>query len=377
MKVEQSKRSIKEWIIPPTGKLKEIAQWVLMFGSPALLMDHKSILAVQTAYPQAQIMGCTTAGEICDVNVTDETLVVTAVFFEHTRVEIAHAETNHIHQSASAGEALGRTLNQDGLSHVFVLSDGLSVNGSELVKGLISQLPPGVALTGGLAGDGVRFNRTLVSINGESQPNYVSAVGFYGDRLRVGYGSVGGWDPFGAEWTITRSEGSVLYEMDGMSALNLYKPYLVLDAAGLPASALLFPLSLEVEGADQPVVRTVLAIDETKGTMTFAGDVPMGSKARLMKANFDRLVEGASSAAKISHGNLGCSADLAILISCVGRKLVLKQRVEEEVEAVREMLGPTTVLTGFYSYGEISPFKPGVRCELHNQTMTVTTLTEV
>ncbi|HPH97938.1 MAG TPA: FIST N-terminal domain-containing protein [Anaerolineaceae bacterium] len=377
MKVEQSKRTIDGWVIPPMGKLKEKAQWVLVFGSPAMLTDQKSLLAVQAAYPAAQIMGCSTAGEICDVHVADETLVVTAVYFEHTRLEIAHAEANHIRQSGFAGEALGRVLNQSGLTHVFVLSDGLTVNGSELVNGLMRQLPAKVAVTGGLAGDGVRFRRTYVSINGESRPNYVSAVGFYGNHLKVGYGSVGGWDPFGAEWTITRSEGSILYELDGISALNLYKRYLGDEVAGLPASALLFPLSLEVPGADQPVVRTILAVDETNGTMTFAGDMPVGARARLMKANFERLVEGANTAAKISRGENDTPADLAILISCVGRKLVLKQRVEEEVETVREMLGPAAVMTGFYSYGEISPFKPGVRCALHNQTMTVTTFTEI
>ena len=68
--------------------------------------------------------------------------------------------------------------------------------------------------------------------------------------------------------------------------------------------------------------------------------------------------------------------DLALLISCVGRKLILKQRIEEEVDGVREALGATTKLTGFYSYGEISPFTPGAKCELHNQTMTITTFLE-
>jgi hypothetical protein len=60
----------------------------------------------------------------------------------------------------------------------------------------------------------------------------------------------------------------------------------------------------------------------------------------------------------------------------VGRRLVLRQRIEEEVEAVREVLGGAPVMTGFYSYGEISPLNPSARCALHNQTMTVTTLTE-
>jgi len=193
----------------------------------------------------------------------------------------------------------------------------------------------------------------------------------------VGFGSLGGWDAFGPERLITRSKENVLYELDGRSALDLYKNYLGDHARNLPSSALLFPLSVRAREKDAPVVRTVLAIDETDQSMTFAGDVPVGAYARFMKANFDRLIDGALGAARSSHQALGeGTAELAVLISCVGRKLVLKQRIEEEVEAVREVLGPDTVLTGFYSYGELSPFTPDARCELHNQTMTITTLSE-
>jgi hypothetical protein len=206
----------------------------------------------------------------------------------------------------------------------------------------------------------------------------VAAVGLYGDRLKVGYGSMGGWDPFGPERIITRSHGNVLFELDGQSALGLYKHYLGDEyVAQLPSSALRFPLAVRDEGGDTPIVRTVLGISDADESMTFAGDVPEGAYARLMKANFDRLIDGAVGAARTSYEALGTtSPDLALLISCVGRKLVLQQRIEEEVEGVREVLGDRTVFTGFYSYGEISPFTPNATCELHNQTMTITTLSE-
>jgi hypothetical protein len=124
-------------------------------------------------------------------------------------------------------------------------------------------------------------------------------------------------------------------------------------------------------------VRAILGIDRERQSMTFAGDIPEGSYARLMKANFDRLIDGAVNAAQCGYRALGdVPPQLAILISCVGRKLVLKQRIEEEVEGAREVLGPDAVFAGFYSYGEISPFTPGAKCELHNQTMTITTFAE-
>jgi hypothetical protein len=232
-------------------------------------------------------------------------------------------------------------------------------------------------VTGGLAGDGARFQQTLVLWDDEPQQGVIAALGLYGDRLKIGYGSLGGWDSFGSERLITRSKGNILYELDGKSALQLYKNYLGDHAQGLPATALLFPLSLRVQENSEPVVRTILSINEDEQSMTFAGDLPEGGYARFMKANFDRLIDGATDAAKTSYEAIGStSPDLAILISCVGRKLVLKQRVEEEVESVRDVLGERTALTGFYSYGEISPFTPGARCELHNQTMTITTFSE-
>jgi hypothetical protein len=269
------------------------------------------------------------------------------------------------------------SLNKESLVHVFVLSDGLKVNGSDLVKGLTKNLSSKVTVTGGLAGDGDRFKETLVFWDGPPDKDTIAVLGLYGNRLKVGYGSLGGWDSFGPERLITRSRGNILYELDGQSALELYKKYLGEHAKGLPATGLLFPLSIRTKEGDAGVVRTILSIDEEDRSLTFAGDIPEGAYARLMKANFDRLIDGAVGAAKTSYEAIGStSPDLAVLISCVGRKMILKQRTEEEVEGVHEVLGDKTVLTGFYSYGEISPFTPSARCELHNQTMTITTFTE-
>jgi hypothetical protein len=238
-------------------------------------------------------------------------------------------------------------------------------------------VPPRVGITGGLAADGDRFRHTFIVVDEALREGHAVAVGLYGDELRVGYGSMGGWDPFGPERLITRARANVLYELDGCPALDLYKRYLGPYAGDLPASGLLFPLSLRTDREEHRIVRTILGIDEAKGSLIFAGDVPEGAYAQLMKANVDRLIDGSTGAAmRSSEGVAGESPELALLISCVGRKLVLKQRVEEEVESVHAVLGERTALTGFYSYGEIAPFSPSVPCELHNQTMTVTTLSE-
>jgi hypothetical protein len=367
----------RAWATAPGHRRLDDAQLVLVFASGPMLARADLFADLRRDYPRAQIVGCSTAGEIADTRVTDDTLVSTAVAFEHTTIQLLHGTLASAGESYAVGARLAGALEPKGLVHAFVLYDGQIVNGSELVKGMAEHLPPGVVLTGGLAGDGARFKETFVVWNGEPLRNAVVAIGFHGERLEVGYASLGGWDAFGPLRRVTKSSGNVLYEMDGKSALGIYKNYLGPHAEGLPATGLLFPLMLREVGKTDGVVRTILAVNEDAQSMTFAGDVPEGAHVQLMKANFDRLIDGAVGAARISQRAAGAEApELAILISCVGRKMVLGQRIEEEVEGVREVLGARPTLTGFYSYGEISPFTPNATCELHNQTMTITTLRE-
>ena len=378
MQVEQRRwMQATGWVPDGAPSLSGTAQLVLVFGSTPIIRDSELLLEVEAAYPDAVVMGCSTAGEICGTQVYDDSLVTTAVRFEHTRVKGALVNVDECAGSFEAGARLASSLSSDDLAHLFVLSDGIKVNGSELVRGILSRLPSGVTATGGLSGDGDRFQRTSAFLDCAPEEGQIAALGLYGARLKIGFGSLGGWDPFGPERLITRSLGNVLHELDGQPALALYKAYLGEHADGLPATALLFPLSVRSREGDREVVRTILSIDEAEQSMRFAGDVPQGAYARLMKANFDRLVDGANAAAQTSCEAIGSSSpDLAVLISCVGRKLVLRQRTEDEVEAVRTVLGERTVLTGFYSYGEICPAAPDANCELHNQTMTITTFSE-
>lgn len=377
MKIEQQYWTEGEgWQREAGTSLVGNASLVLVFGEGHVLVDPARMGEIRARYPGAPVVGCSTAGEICGTRVRDHSMVVTAVRFEHTSLKLVHATVGEDGDSLEAGRRVAQALPADRLVHVLVLSDGLKVNGTELARGLHENLPEGVAATGGMAGDGASFQHTLVCADAAPAEGMVVALGLYSDRLKVGYGSLGGWDPFGPERLITRSRGNVLYELDGRSALELYKKYLGEHAAG-PAEALLFPLALRTEGEGYGLVRSVMVINEEEQSMTFAGDMPEGSYARLMKANFDRLIDGAADAAHATNETLGSSnPELALLISCVGRKLVLKQRVEEEVEGVRNVLGVDTVLTGFYSYGEICPHGVVTKCELHNQTMTITTFSE-
>jgi hypothetical protein len=363
---------------------------VLAFGPSDLLDDPEPVQELLAAYPSAAVVGCSTAGEILADTVSDGTLTVAVAQFDSTRLHRVEECIENPADSYYAGLRLAEKLvaAEPELDAVFVLSEGLAVNGSSVAAGLVQGTAGKVVISGGLAGDGDRFERTWVLSQGGLSSRHVVAIGLAGPRLVVRHGSGGGWDPFGPVRRITRSEGNVLYELDGQPALELYRRYLGDRADGLPATALLFPLAIRVPGApDRELVRTVLSVDASTQSMTFAGDVPQGSSAQLMHSSLDRIVDGAEAAAAstalqddTSQPNGTARQDdadpvLAIAVSCVGRRLVLGRRTEDEIEAVLSALPARTELVGFYSYGELSPVAAG-SCDLHNQTMTITTIAE-
>ncbi len=378
MKIEQSIFSLTEGrrVLPGSDQLAS-ADLVLYFGAKHYLSSANFYQGLQEVYPDALLVGCTTAGEILGNDVHDNSVVVTAVEFSSTTVRSATLLLDDAANSFDAGARLAQELQDDNLACVLIVSDGLHVNGSELVRGVTSVVGHDLPVTGGLAGDDDRFEGTLVGCAGPAESHRIAAIGLYGESLRTGHGSVGGWDAFGPRRVITRSEGNVLYELDGEPALELYKKYLGDEAANLPGSALLFPLAIaSPESGDIQIVRTVLSIDEDSSSMTFAGDVPEGFNAQLMRANSERLIDGAGEAARIADKAQLEGRKLAVLVSCVGRKMVLGQRTAEEVEAVADQLGSSAVQVGYYSYGEICPHVQSGFSELHNQTMTITVLAE-
>ncbi len=357
-------------------KLDFEPQLMLIFASPSYPNIQESLSILKECYPNTSITGCSTSGEIQDINVIDDSLVVNAIKFDNTGHKIVSKNIDFFEDSYQLGKTIFDELYSNDLQHILIFSDGLLINGAQLVKGLALNLPTSVSITGGLAGDGEKFESTFVINNNITSSGDVIGIGLYGNSLQVGFSSKGGWDSFGLERRVTKSEGNVLFELDNEPALSLYKSFLGSKANELPSSGLLFPLSLRTSSEQKPVVRTILAINENTNSLTFAGDIPEGSYVRLMKANVDRLISGAEDSASNTKLTGISEPEFALLISCVGRRMVLKQMVEEELEAVRDVLGEKPIISGFYSYGELAPFEKFTPCELHNQTMTITTFSE-
>jgi hypothetical protein len=357
------------------------ADLVLFFGTRQALRCGSRYRELREMFPGAHILGCSTGGQIRNNDISDDEIAAAALRFDATKLRLACEPAPAPEHSRACGEAIGRALAADDLAGIFVLSDGLNVNGSELVAGITGVVGLAVPVTGGLAGDGARFEETLVGADCRPCNHTVGAIGFYGTAIRIGHGSAGGWDEFGPRRRITRSRGNILLELDGEPALDLYERYLgEEEAKGLPGTALLFPLRIRnPERPDHDIVRTVLAVDRGARSMTFAGDMPAGWVAQLMRGNFDRLAAGAAKAARQASAmwREGGNGDrLAVMVSCIGRRLLMGQHTIDEVEAAGIELGADVPRLGFYSYGEIAPHSASGVCELHNQTMTVTAISE-
>ncbi|HJR99489.1 MAG TPA: FIST N-terminal domain-containing protein [Flavobacterium sp.] len=352
-------------------------QLVLAFAERTLLEESSCYPALKKTYPNAAIIICSTAGQISnDTLIVDKKVVVSALEFEKTKINTI--EVDILEDSITdLGQKIKQNLFNEDLKSILILSEGSFVNGTELVNELIKQTDASIPIFGGLAGDEYNFEKTFVGLNSEPKQGKIVAVGFYGNNIHFGFGSEGGWGGFGPEREVTSSDKNVLYKIGDKQALDLYKEYLGKYAEELPGSSLYFPLSMKENIDSKAVVRTILAIDEEKKSMTFAGNIPEGSFVRFMKGNLDNLIEASYDAAsKIVIGKSNEQPQFVLMISCVGRKIVLGNRIEEEIEVAKELFTTNTIIGGFYSYGEISPAIDNVSCELHNQTMTITIISE-
>lgn len=352
------------------------ADIVFIFGDRETMKRSDIYTPLLTLYPNATLTGSSSSGNILGESLRDEKLVATAIKFDSSHVKVVHEDFEEEDDISHIGNQLVDKLSKEGLKHVFILSDGLTINGSDLAKGANQVLGSTVSVTGGLAGDGTDFAETVVMTESNAKSHRIVAVGFYGESLTIESGCYAGWDEFGVLRKITKSKDNILYEIDDKPALELYKRYLGEHAKNLPSSALDFPMSIKSSKESQAIIRTVLAVDEESQSLIFAGDVPEGYYARLMKTNIDGLIDGAETAAN-QIKPINDKEALGLVVSCVGRHLVLKQLTDEELESVQDALGEHVQLIGFYSFGELAPFSDQLQnCHLHNQTMTLTVIYE-
>lgn len=374
--VQLNRQPDKEWKFL-TEKIMLKKPLVLVFGNRLLLDKVAVYTEIKEIYPDGHIVIGSSSGDITSSFVDDIGITATAIEFEKS--EFVIKTTNLLLSqidSYKTGLDLIAQFPKENLKSIFVVSEGSFINGSQLTEGMSSYVSKEILITGGLCGDSDRFEKTLAGYNEKPKEGEIIAIGLYGKSLEVSCSLYGGWTPFGPERIVTKSDGNILYELDNKPALDLYKKYLGDKSKELPSAALLYPLNVQIQNQEQSIVRTILNIDITKNGMILAGDIPEGSKVQLMMTNVDNIASASEKAITAASINRKHKASIALVVSCIGRKLVLDQRVEEEVEEIVAVLGKKTTVCGFYSYGEIAPFNGENSCKLHNQTITITLISE-
>ena len=357
------------WDIPP--ETQNHVNLVLVFAETDYFFDPICYEDLRRFFPSAHIVGVSTAGNICGTDITDASITISAVSFDRGSVKLFKITPGDGHKTQELVAELIEKIQAPDLRHLFVLTGGLSVDGTKLSAGLSAGNIP---VTGGLAGDGPRFIKTWVMADGPAEQNCIAILAFFGD-LEIHSGFSTGWVEFGIERVVTRSVGSTVFELDHAPALETYAKYLGDRVDELPSSGLRFPLSARKDENEIPVIRTLLGINKEEQSLTFAGDIPQGSLCRLMKTDIDSLIDASGIATKKIMADHKGQTGLSLVVSCIGRRLVLGQLSGEELEAIKDGVGQSFVMTGFYSYGELAPFNFH-SCSLHNQTTSITVISE-
>ena len=266
-----------------------------------------------------------------------------------------------------------------GVSYLQVFSDGLTGNGSALVRGLESVLGTRVPVAGGTAGDDGKFERTCQFHGSKILSDAVVGMGFSG-TFTVSTGVQSGWSPVGIAKKVTRAAENVVYELNGQPALEVYERFLGKHACKLPAVGVEYPLGLvdrhgDLGEEDFCLLRATMSVNREEGSISFAGEVLEDSWVRLTCGDHTSILSAAESAARRALENLGTATpSLVFVFSCMARKIVLGRRTSEESDMIRGILGDNVPMLGFYTYGEYCPLTVGQRNLFHNETVTISVI---
>ena len=360
-----------QWSEPFDPTMDSENTMILVFFESTLII-YKHLENIRAAFPKSKILGCSTSGEIQNGEINDNSIVCTIVKFTHTRLKLISSHVDFT-TSAEVGRSLSESLASPELKNILLFTEGLNIDGSDLIKEMHKSLTEKnmyVPISGGLAGDGDRFINTFVIFGTEVKTQHAVALGFYGEHIQVFAGTGTGWDPFGPVRVVTKASINTVYEIDGIPALKLYREYLKEDAKNLPVSGVLFPLGVSW-GKNENIVRSVFRIDDASNSLIFASRIPENTKVQLMHSNVMKLINAAEDALDNCPLDLTSGAPtFALIVSCIGRRLIMGQKTEDELEKIRDHLPIHSEISGFYSYGEFAP-TANKQNDLHNQTMTI------
>ncbi|MBS2013279.1 MAG: FIST C-terminal domain-containing protein [Deltaproteobacteria bacterium] len=373
----------KKWSVPTLPSRLDSERTLVFVAGPAEVLEQSQPLSeLVRAFPRSHVIGCGTAGALAGQAVRDGVVAVSIVEFTNTTMSLVHAPVTATADAFSVGQQIAKKLSKPSLRGVLAVGDGLEVDGAEFVRGLNSALDQSIALFGGLAGDGTRFKRTWVLAGPSIKSGLVAAVGFYGEHVVITQSTRYGWNKVGPERTVTRSDGRVIYELDGKPALDVYEEAIAAANKGSGGGVMPIMLPLAVRATarhEKSLVRSVMGVEAQKRCLRLAVDIPQGYLVQPLVGEQAALVSASKDAAVAAKegASVAGSDTFVFAVSHAGRRAVLGAKAGDEIAAaVGALAGDSkTHSVGFYGYGEIAASAPG-HSDLHNQSISVTLVME-
>jgi hypothetical protein len=350
----------------------EKPDFVFMFASVG--HDQHSLLrAVREATGGAPLSGCSGEGTISG-DYADESnfsVVVMVISSEELRWRNGLA-TGLGADSYATGQLVAQSLSSDlGADSVglFVFPDGTTVNFDHFFAGLEANLTSDRFLPfwGGGAGDNLAMVQTYQYCDDEVVSDGVAYALLSGEAHLASTIGIG-YIPIGGERTVTRSQGNVIYEIDGKPALEVLQEYLpdlaLADDWGryIPTFGLSFRAPSYMKDGymkdEEYLLRGINSVNTADGSVSLQTDVQEGSSVWFSSRDKEKITTGFDRMAEQIKEELGgAQPKLVFHFDCCsrGRLMFRDQEKVQLLRLFRQAVGPEVPWAGFYTYGEIGP----------------------
>ena len=361
---------------------------VIVFASVSYEQD-KVLAGVRSVSKQALVVGSSTAGEITTDGPSKKHSVAVMALRSSSVKFYAGVGENIAANPRAAGKASAdavKNQSKETLAAFMMFTDVLVGNGADVVRGVLDSLGEHFPIIGGASGDDFQFKKTYQYLNDKAYSGVVVGLGFVGN-LKIGIGVKHGWIPIGFPLKVTKSEGSVLHELNHKPAISIYEDYFGPETASqlkfevLAKLAITYPLGIKTAGSEEMLIRDPITVDDT-GSITCAAEIPEGSEVQLMIGSREEAVKVAKQAGEEAMSELGGTPKAVIIFNCIARSKLFGERAGDEITAIQEAVGKDIPLIGFYTYGEQAPLGGEVRninkCSpaFHNETVVIVVLGE-
>jgi methyl-accepting chemotaxis protein len=378
----QTEAATKAALRTCTTSLPGKAKAGILFASPK--HDLKKILAIATeTVPEAQWVGCSTAGEITERGITHGGVTATLIASDEIACTLKTASAiSRDHAKAAQAlcselDAATRSALERGLANstTILLADTLTSPAEWLVSAMRKQSRPHHRIVGGAPGDDGALKATWVGVPGNVAVDSAAALHLF-TRQPWGIGVEHGLKPVTEKRTVTKASGPLIEEIDGKPAFQMFEDYIREHGLKVPPDKRVeFVIRNELGVFFFDDICKVRAIHQIRddGALVSTGEIPVGSSICIVTGETEALVAAARRAAQDARQGLkGGRAACVFVFSCFCRTLILGNDFKREVDAIRDVF-PETPISGFVTYGEIARFS-GRLDGYHNTTVVVAAL---